>query len=58
MTLRVRLLALTLSMIAMVAITLISLNLNSLVYISLEFAIGSADFAGQQVHSIILRRLT
>jgi signal transduction histidine kinase len=57
-TLRVRLLSLTLSMVVIVAVTLISLNLNSLVTNSLDIAAGSSEMAGNQVQSVILRRLS
>jgi len=58
MTLRVRLLSLTLSTVAIVALTLISLNLNSLASSSLEVAISGSKMAGNQVLSFILRRLS
>src|SRR5579863_9934891 len=58
MTLRARLLVLMLSMVAMVALTLIALNLDSLAVASLDFAISSSDFAGQAVHSSIIRLLS
>jgi signal transduction histidine kinase len=58
MTLRVRLLSMTLSMIAIVALTLIALNVNILTQTSLDVAIKSSEFAGQQVKSVIIRRLS
>src|SRR5579871_5814077 len=57
MTLRGRLLALTLSMIAIVALTLSALNVNILGQMSLDIANRSSEFAGQQVKSEIRRRL-
>jgi signal transduction histidine kinase len=47
-----------LSMVAIVALTLIAVNLDSLAVTSLDFAISSSDFAGQAVHSSIIRRLS
>ncbi|MGD0497423.1 MAG: ATP-binding protein [Bryobacteraceae bacterium] len=58
MTLRARLLALTLSMVAIVAVTLTALNLNSLAVVSLDVALSSSEMAGRQVQSFILRRLS
>jgi signal transduction histidine kinase len=55
MTLRVRLLSLTLSMVAIVALTLIVLNIDSLTVTSLDVANQSSVYAGQQVNSFILR---
>ena len=57
MTLRVRLLSMTLSMIAIVAVTLIALNVNIVSLTSLDVAIKSSEFAAQQVKSVIQRRL-
>src|SRR5579862_3594101 len=57
MTLRVRLLSLTLSMVGVVAITLTALNVNSLAVTSLDVAIASSEAAGRQVQSFVLRRL-
>jgi signal transduction histidine kinase len=58
MTLRVRLLSLMLSMVAIVALALIALNLDSLTLTSLDVAIQSSVYAGQQVNSFIRRRLS
>jgi signal transduction histidine kinase len=58
MTLRGRLLLLTLSMVALVALTLIALNVNIVGQTSLNVAIQSSEFAGQQLKSVILRRLS
>ena len=58
MTLRTRLLALTVSMVAIVALTLIALNVNSLVMASFDSAIGSSEMAGRQIQSVIMRRLS
>jgi len=58
MTLRARLLVLTLSMVAIVSVTLVALSLNSLVDTSLDVAIGSSEMAGRQIQSFIQRRLT
>ena len=57
MTLRTRLLALTVAMVAIVALTLIALNINSLVMASLDSALGSSEMAGRQIQSVIMRRL-
>ncbi|MDQ1474119.1 MAG: hypothetical protein QOJ99_5599 [Bryobacterales bacterium] len=57
MTLRARLLSLTLSMVAIVALTLIALNLNSLAGTSLDVAIGSSEMAARQIHSVVVRKL-
>ena len=57
MTLRVRLLSLTLSMIAIVAVTLFALSLNNLTVTLLDVAISSAEMAGRQIQSFLLRRL-
>lgn len=57
MTLRSRLLALTVAMVAIVALTLIALNINSLVMASLDSALGSSEMAGRQIQSVIMRRL-
>jgi signal transduction histidine kinase len=55
MTLRVRLLSMTLSMIAIVALTLIALNVSFLGLTSLDAALKSSEFSGQQVKSVIQR---
>jgi signal transduction histidine kinase len=57
MTLRVRLLSLTLSMVAIVALTLVALDLNSLAVTSLDVVTGSSEMAARQLQSFILRRL-
>ncbi len=57
MTLRVRLLSLTLGLVVLVALLLTALNLNSLAVTSLESAIASSEMAGRQVESFLLRRL-
>ncbi len=58
MTLRARLLSLTLSMVALVALTLISVSVNSLAGNSVDIAATSSEMAGNQVQSTILRRLS
>lgn len=58
MTLRVRLLSLTLSMVSLVSITLTAVNLNNLADSALEVAITSSEMAGRQVQSFIVRRLS
>src|SRR5579863_2757443 len=58
MTLRARLLWLILSTVAVVAFTMVALNLNSLSSTSLQVALGSSEMAGSQVQSFIQRRLT
>jgi len=57
MTLRVRLLSLTLSMVAIVAVTLVALSFNSLTVTLLDVAISSSEMAGRQIQSFLLRRL-
>jgi len=57
MTLRARLLSLTLSMIAIVAVTLFALSLNNLTVTLLDVAISNAEMAGRQIQSFLLRRL-
>jgi signal transduction histidine kinase len=57
MTLRARLLSVTLSMVAVVVLTLAALNLNSLVVTLLDFALDRSQVAGQQVQSFVLRRV-
>jgi hypothetical protein len=54
-TLRVRLLSLTLSMVTIVALTLIGLNLNSLVDHLLHLAAQSSEMTSNEVQSFILR---
>ena len=56
MTLRVRLLSLTLSMVAIVAVTLVALSLNSLTVTLLDVAVSSSEMAGRQIQSFLLRR--
>src|ERR1700722_8382044 len=58
MTLRVRLLSLTLLMIAIVALTLIALSSDSLAFTSVDAAFTSSDYAARQVRSFIQRRLS
>jgi signal transduction histidine kinase len=58
MTLRARLLSLTLSMVAIVAVTLIALDLNSLAGTSLDVAIGSSEMAARQIQSVVRRKVT
>jgi signal transduction histidine kinase len=58
MMLRVRLLSMTLSMVAIVALTLITLNLDNLAVSSLDIATQSADMEGGLVLSSIQRRLS
>jgi signal transduction histidine kinase len=57
MTLRARLLLLSLSMGAAVVLTLVALNFNSLVVTWLDVALERSDAAGQQVQSFMLRRI-
>ena len=57
MTLRARLLSLTLSMVAVVVLTLVALNLNSLVVTWLDVALERSEIAGRQVQSFMLRRI-
>ena len=57
MTLRARLLSLTLSMVAVVVLTLVALNVNSLVATWLEVALDRAEIAGRQVQSFMVRRI-
>ena len=57
MTLRARLLSLTLSMVAVVVLTLVALNLNSLVVTWLDVALERSEIAGQQVQSFMVRRI-
>ena len=58
MTLRARLLSLTLAMVAIVAVTLIALNLNLLAAHSLDVAIGSSEMAAHQIQGFVMRRLS
>src|SRR5664280_2657456 len=57
MTLRARLLSLTLSMVAVVVLTLVALNVNSLVVTWLDVALERSENAGRQVQSFMLRRI-
>src|ERR1035441_5244510 len=57
MTLRARLLSLTLSMVAVVVLTLVALNVNSLVATWLEVALDRSEIAGRQVQSFMVRRI-
>jgi signal transduction histidine kinase len=57
MTLRARLLSLTLSMVAVVVSTLVALNVNSLVVTWLDVALERSENAGRQVQSFMLRRI-
>ena len=57
MTLRARLLSLTLSMVAVVVLTLVALNVNSLVATWLDVALERSEIAGRQVQSFMLRRI-
>jgi signal transduction histidine kinase len=54
-TLRVRLLSLTLSMVAIVALTLICFNLNTLVAYLLQLAAQTSEMTSNEVQSFILR---
>lgn len=58
MTLRVRLMWLMLSMVAIVAATLTALSLNGLTASSVEFAIAASEGASRQVQSFMLRRVS
>jgi signal transduction histidine kinase len=57
MTLRTRLLSLTLSIVVLVALLLTAVSLNSLAVSSLGMALGSSEMAGRQVKSFLMRRL-
>src|ERR1019366_5065096 len=57
MTLRARLLSLTLSMVAVVVLTLVALNVNSLVVTWLDVALERSEIAGRQVQAFMLRRI-
>jgi signal transduction histidine kinase len=58
MTLRGRLLSLTLSMVGVVAITLTALNVNTLAVTSIDVAIASSEAAAHQIQAFVLRRLS
>jgi signal transduction histidine kinase len=58
MTLRVRLMWLMLSMVAIVAATLTALTVNSLAATSVESAIATSEGASRQVQSFLLRRFS
>jgi signal transduction histidine kinase len=57
MTLRARLLSLTLSMVAVVVLILVALNVNSLVATWLDVALERSEIAGRQVQAFMLRRI-
>ena len=57
MTLRARLLSLTLSMVAVVVLTLVALNVNSLVATGIEVALDRSEIAGRQVQAFMVRRI-
>jgi signal transduction histidine kinase len=57
MTLRARLLSLTLSMVAVVVLTLVALNVNGLVATWLGVALDRSEIAGQQVQAFMVRRI-
>jgi signal transduction histidine kinase len=57
MTLRTRLLSLTLSVVPIVVLTMAAVSLNGLTVASLDVAIGSSESAAGQVQSFLLRRL-
>ena len=57
MTLRARLLSLTLSMVAVVVLTLVALNVNGLAATWLDVALERSENAGRQVQSFMLRRI-
>jgi signal transduction histidine kinase len=57
MRLRVRLISLTLAMVAIMAVTLVALSLNSLTVTLLDVAISSSEMSGRQIQSFLLRRL-
>jgi hypothetical protein len=57
MTLRARLLLLTLSMVAVVVLTLVALNVNSLVATWLDVALERSEIAGREVQAFMLRRI-
>ncbi len=57
MTLRTRLLLLTLSMVAAVALVMTAVNLNSLAASALEVAVSSAEMSGRQLKSFLQHRL-
>jgi signal transduction histidine kinase len=58
MTLRVRLMWLMLSMVAIVAATLTALSLNALTFSSIETAIAASEGAARQVQSFMMRRVS
>jgi len=57
MTLRARLLFLTFAMVAIVAVSLILVNLDTLAIASLDSAISTSEMANRQIQSVIVRRL-
>jgi signal transduction histidine kinase len=57
MNLRVRLLSVTVAMVALVVVLLVALNLNSLISAWADSAADRAEDAGRQVQAAILRRL-
>lgn len=57
MTLRVRLLSVTVAMVAIVVIALVGLNLNSLVSTWVDSAADRAEDAGRQMQASIVRRI-
>jgi len=57
MTLRARLLSLTLSMVAVVVLTLVALNVNGLAATWLDVALERSENAGRQVQSFMLRHI-
>ncbi|MCU1326948.1 MAG: integral rane sensor signal transduction histidine kinase [Bryobacterales bacterium] len=58
MTLRARLLLLTFAMVAIVAVTLILVNLDSLARASLDAAVANSEMGSRQIQSVIMRRLS
>ena len=57
MTLRARLLFLTFAMVAIVAVSLILVNLDTLTTASLDSAIATSEMANRQIQSVIVQRL-
>lgn len=57
MTLRARILLLTLSIVTTVAFLMTAVNLNSLAASSLQVAVGNSEMAGRQVQAFLRRRL-
>jgi signal transduction histidine kinase len=57
MTLRARLLTVTVAMVAVVVLALVALNLNSLVAAWIDFSSDRAEIAGREVQSFVVRRL-